>query len=178
MAVRPILATTEKLCTKCRAIKPVEDFAPRKNRPGRESRRRACANAAGRSYYRNNRAKVDTRCRRWRAANPDKITEYSNKHSRTRRPAERAAIIAYYSNGTMACACCGATERLSIDHIAGNGGEHRADIGSYGSGSTSFSRWLVMQGFPPGYQVLCRSCNASKRETSACRLHNRSDVSA
>ena len=33
-----------------------------------------------------------------------------------------------------------------------------------------FYGWLIANGFPPGYQTLCRPCNASKADSPACRL--------
>lgn len=81
----------------------------------------------------------------------------------------RAEVFAYY--GTC-CACCGTTENLSIDHVDGNGAEHRQEL--FGDqtdrGGYRFQLWLRRNGFPPGYQVLCVPCNTSKKGTEACRL--------
>jgi hypothetical protein len=56
-----------------------------------------------------------------------------------------------------ACECCGETryEFLSIDHINGGGTRHRAEIG------TRITLWLRKAGYPPGFRVLCHSCNQS-----------------
>ncbi len=81
-------------------------------------------------------------------------------------------IISHYSCGTMVCVCCGEDniDFLSIDHINGGGNKHRRIVlGHEGSGS-SFHLWLIRNGFPEGYQVLCLSCNASKGATNKCRL--------
>lgn len=53
------------------------------------------------------------------------------------------------------CACCGETmvECLSIDHIKQDGAKHREEIGS------KLYYWLVKEGFPEGFQTLCRNCN-------------------
>lgn len=62
------------------------------------------------------------------------------------------------------CVCCGETESkfLTIDNIAGNGGEfHR----KYGSGIWS---WLRGQGFPAGWQLLCMNCNFAKGMYGTC----------
>ena len=55
---------------------------------------------------------------------------------------------------------------LTIDHINGNGGEHRRQI--FGKrkgagGGCSFYRWLKNNNYPEGYQVLCFSCQFRKR---------------
>ena len=81
----------------------------------------------------------------------------------------RARVFAHY--GTE-CACCGAAEDLTIDHVNGDGVKHRAELGGYaGKGGVGFYYWLIRQGFPEGYQALCRPCNVSKGRGSRCRLH-------
>ena len=80
----------------------------------------------------------------------------------------RAAVLGRYGNR---CACCGTTDDLTIDHVGGGGQAHRiALFGRSDTGSAAFYRWLIAQGFPPGYQTLCRPCNASKFDGEACRL--------
>jgi hypothetical protein len=73
------------------------------------------------------------------------------------------------------CACCGATENLSIDHVDGSGNQHRAEIGiTGGGGSDQLYRWLIVNGFPSGFQTLCRRCNRSKGTGAHCRLNHAS----
>lgn len=66
------------------------------------------------------------------------------------------------------CACCGDDfiGRLTIDHKDDNGASHRRSLGS--KGGSSFYHYLVVNGFPPGYQVLCASCNLSKFTMGYC----------
>jgi hypothetical protein len=71
-------------------------------------------------------------------------------------------VLRHYSGGSMTCARCGRTDDLSIDHhvprsLNPNQGLKR-DVGK-----PLWSR-LVREGFPGGYSVLCRVCNASKPE--------------
>lgn len=77
----------------------------------------------------------------------------------------RAAVFGHY--GTR-CACCGAAERLAIDHVNGDGKAHRLALGLVGA---AFWAWLAAQGFPEGYQAMCGRCNSSKGDGPACRLH-------
>lgn len=84
---------------------------------------------------------------------------YWGRHSRRRR-----AIFRHYGR---VCACCGTRENLTVDHIDGGGNAHRAEIGQGGYG---FSRWLVVNGFPDGFQILCGPCNESKGDGKSCRL--------
>jgi hypothetical protein len=79
-------------------------------------------------------------------------------------------VLAHYSpDSPPCCACCSSGEGLSIDHVNGNGKDHHESTGKRGFG-TPFWRWLIEQGFPPGYQVLCKSCNSSKGRGKRCRL--------
>jgi hypothetical protein len=55
---------------------------------------------------------------------------------------------------------------LSIDHINGNGAEHRRELKRTTGGSTGghdFYRWLKNNNFPDGYQVLCMNCQFIKK---------------
>lgn len=68
--------------------------------------------------------------------------------------------------GGAACKCCGETriQFLQIDHIDGNGGEHRRTV----RGATNICRWLKARKFPPGFQVLCANCNLAKSVYGEC----------
>lgn len=79
------------------------------------------------------------------------------------------------------CACCqeNKIEFLTIDHIDGNGAEHRKSIGlDYGSNEKTvaghnFYRWLKLNGFPKdNFQILCFNCNYAKHVYGVCPHHN------
>lgn len=66
-----------------------------------------------------------------------------------------------------ACVICGETERvvLGVDHINGNGAEHRRAIGR---AKKDIYGWLHKNDYPEGFQTLCMNCNWAKgfvRET-------------
>ena len=84
--------------------------------------------------------------------------------------AQLAAIV--FNHYGWQCACLGCNDPdLTIDHIDGNGQRHREELyGDPRRGSTAFYRWLIANGFPDGYQTLCRGCNSSKRARTHCRL--------
>lgn len=67
----------------------------------------------------------------------------------------KSQVLGFYGEF---CACCGETYRavLSIDHINEDGAAHRREIGR------NLYRWLVNNGFPSGFQTLCRNCNWAK----------------
>jgi hypothetical protein len=154
----------EKRCTgPCGQVKPLDEFVrDRSKRDGHKSRCRACW-PSGRHRTRDP-AKERERVRRWAQANPEKVRECQA----ATKDRLRAAVFGHY--GTV-CACCGATEKLSIDHVDGDGGEHREELsGGAEAGGHHFYRWLVKNGFPPGYQTLCLPCNQSKGQGERCRI--------
>ena len=80
------------------------------------------------------------------------------------RVRKREAVFDHYGR---VCACCGSTENLTVDHVNGDGSAHRAKIGH---GSARLYRWLVVNGFPDGFQILCAPCNVSKGRRKSCRI--------
>jgi hypothetical protein len=79
-----------------------------------------------------------------------------------RRQCYRHKVLAHYGE---ACSCCGSVQMLAIDHVGGDGARHREEVNA-----PLLYRWLVENGFPAGFQTLCRLCNSSKGATPACRL--------
>jgi flagellar capping protein FliD len=68
----------------------------------------------------------------------------------------RQAVMQYYGGH---CCWCGSAEDLELDHVDGGQGQgnaHRRAI----RGKLEY--WLRREGFPPGYQVLCRRCHDLK----------------
>lgn len=68
--------------------------------------------------------------------------------------------------GGYICNCCGETERmfLTIDHIHGNGNEHRRSVKGAGS---YICPWIRANGFPEDmFQVLCYNCNLAKAKNN------------
>ena len=84
----------------------------------------------------------------------------------------RAEVLAHYGEH---CACCGSTNRLTVDHVNGDGAQHRLEL--FGSSRSSnwlgFYRWIIANNFPDDLQTLCRSCNGSKGVGERCRLKHR-----
>ena len=117
------------------------------------------------------RANARESVRRWREANPDIARQMASEL----RQQLRVVIFDHYGH-ICACPGCGATKDLTVDHINGQGEAHRAELfnGRQQAG-WHFYAWLVEQGFPEGFQVLCRPCNASKRSGERCRLDHSPD---
>lgn len=95
--------------------------------------------AANKQYVEDNRAKVNAKNTQWR------------KNLRLK-------VLEHYSQGTMACACCGEpnTEFLCIDHVDGGENQHRKAIGPAGY---AIYIWLRKNEYPTGFRVLCFNCN-------------------
>jgi hypothetical protein len=81
-------------------------------------------------------------------------------NERKRREFKRYRKTVMHHYGGAKCACCGERtfEFLSIDHINGGGNKHRKEAKLSGKG---IYRWLVKNGFPEGFRVLCHNCNFS-----------------
>ena len=105
------------------------------------------------------------RSNRWKAANADAVKESGRRY----RASLRTAVFDHYG---WACACCGSTKRPTIDHVNGDGHEHREELFGNSRGGNSFNlyRWLIANSFPGGFQTLCWPCNVSKRDGERCRL--------
>lgn len=75
--------------------------------------------------------------------------------NRKYRAALKLEVMTAY--GGPVCVGCGEDEImiLQIDHVAGGGSKHAEEIGGRGK----MYMWLKTNGFPPGYRVLCPSCN-------------------
>ncbi len=114
-------------------------------------------------YYQ--RPEVIQRIKDYQKNNPEIIKRYQQKL--------KLEVLIHYSNNPPICACCGELEVrfLSIDHINGDGHEHRRKIGGNGS---HLYYWLKRNNYPNGFQVLCYNCNMAKGQTKVqfCPIHH------
>ncbi len=101
--------------------------------------------------------------------------EYYKQKAREQYFKYRVACLNAYSNGTNSCACCGENliEFLTLDHINGDGANHREMVSGrkrtakYGMDLYHF---LYARNFPDKdkLQVLCYNCNCAKRTDLVC----------
>lgn len=86
-----------------------------------------------------------------------KTSDYRDRNTKIRAE-EKKSVLDHYGGK---CECCGENEPLflAIDHMEGNGNNHRKAINKWGSG---FFKWLIVNDFPEGFQVLCHNCNMGK----------------
>ncbi len=71
--------------------------------------------------------------------------------------------------GGHVCHCCGETEPLflEIDHVQNNGNEMKKIHGV----GTQFYRWLKVNNYPDGFQILCSNCNHGKHHNGGTCPH-------
>lgn len=179
-------SSERKTCRKCGKSKSLDKFSslecsldringiPKARR--RRYPRRSCIEcdkkhkqAQSRVYYAANKKRIMKRITAYRRAHPESYREDSKKRARRFR---EMVIQAY---GGPVCACCGETHvsMMTLDHINGGGIKHRTEIANQRGwkqkvSGVAFYRYLVNQGFPPGYQVLCFNCNFSKHLLGVC----------
>lgn len=93
--------------------------------------------------------------------------EVHRKRVRQRRQATKQKVFDYYGGK---CACCGETERgfLTIDHVNNDGANQRKTLPS-----DRLPAWLVRNGFPEGYQILCWNCNCGRANNGGVCPHHK-----
>src|SRR3990167_3944786 len=84
-------------------------------------------------------------------------------YEKERHHRKRQEVFDHYGNR---CECCGETEPmfLTVDHINGGGREHNKLIGN-------LYRWLVSNGFPKGFRLLCMNCNFGRERNGGVCPH-------
>jgi hypothetical protein len=96
--------------------------------------------------------------KQYRESNPETIS----KRKFVARFNFKKQVISHYGGK---CTCCGQDDinKLTIDHINGDGAEHRKEI-NY----KNIYEWLVKNNYPDGFTVLCFNCNCAKRKYEIC----------
>jgi hypothetical protein len=134
--------TQRKVCIKCEKEKDLTEFAKAKrNKDGHRGRCLDCWAEYSREY---------------RQDNPGSLQKQAAASKRQREDAKRK-VFEYYG---VTCACCGESCLLflTVEHIDGGGRKHRKTMGAQ-----TIYVWLVNNGFPEGFEILCYNCNCGKR---------------
>jgi len=89
----------------------------------------------------------------------EEIKHYMYKYNKKRHNAFRMKVLNYYSNNKLECSCCreNILDFLTLDHINNDGAIHRKKVGS-----AQIYKWLIDNGLPEGYAILCMNCNFAK----------------
>lgn len=92
--------------------------------------------------------------------------EKLNLYNKTLHINKKTIVIEHYGGK---CACCGETEIsfLTMDHVNGGGNQHRKEIFN-GNKHGNIYPWLITNGFPSDFQILCWNCNLSKAFLGQC----------
>lgn len=158
---------TRKVCTWCRVSKPHSEFGKGKSwRDGLYTHCRDCVSNKAKERY---------------VKDPRRKERYAKIHKRNMKKYKDDAYNAY---GGYICVCCGDTDELAlqIDHVNNNGERHRAEIRkerkttSRGIGGYATYRWLKLNNYPPGFQILCASCNFAKHRNGGVLPDHRKRV--
>ena len=98
----------------------------------------------------------------------DKVRPIARRNMNIYRRRVRRMAFEHYG---LACVCCGEDrdQFLSMDHINGDGGEHRRTL--KGQGVTNIFQWLKAHNYPPGFQTLCFNCNLARGFSGLCHDH-------
>ena len=154
-----------KRCSRCGEVKPLDDFyRDNKSKDQHGAWCKNCSNKHRQVRRENHRDEERLVAHERYLRLGDEIRRYNSNRNHERK----ALLVAHYSNSTNRCACCGESDVrfLTIDHINGNGSQHRKSSGC-GTGAT-FYNWLIKAGMPEGYQVLCYNCNLARTWHGKC----------
>lgn len=168
-----------KKCYKCQQELGLEFFGKNKSKAdGLATECRSCKSQQDKKYYLENRDLIRKKDHEYYLKNKEQIYDNTFKYQKTNphkvkeyslasRVKIKTDVLAHYSQGSLKCKHCNCDDLtvLTIDHIDGNGSDHRKEIfGSNKSGGgCRFYFWLKRNGFPEGFQVLCFNCNFRKR---------------
>lgn len=187
-----------KACTQCGLRKSLKSFWYNQKKDRYLAECRDCQAERRKAWKVANKDRVKERNALWQKANPDK-TRATQERYRTRHPGLAAKRTAewrktnrvralaaqrlsnrklkdavYKKYGGYKCACCGETEEafLSIDHVNNDGALQRRQVDR-----RKIYKWIVSNGFPSGYQILCMNCNFGKARNGGICPHKTSEGS-
>ncbi len=147
------------------------------NRPVAEGHKVCCRcfNSKPEAEFIAANSRVSPRCNecrdynaRWRWKRRRKLSPEDLKKQQlaelTRSRSYRIKILEAYGNK---CACCGETtpEFLALDHVNNDGAAERKKTALAGS---TFYCYVLRQGCPPTYRLLCHNCNSSRGYYGYC----------
>ncbi len=94
-------------------------------------------------------------------------TTSQKKYYRKSLSLRKNVFAQYMVGGKIQCACCGESDIdvLCMDHINGDGSEHRKTIGGKASG---MYYWIKRNGYPDSFRILCHNCNQSLGSRGYC----------
>lgn len=168
-----------KKCYVCGKSLPLDQFNRNHSKPdGLATECKSCKAKKDKEYRERNSEKVKAKKHQYYLENKGYIVarvnayidENRGKHNEWGKNAKeknKLEVFSYYCRGDVKCQRCGETEIgiLTIDHMDGNGSEHRREVFGEGArtGGSRFYFWLKKNSYPEGFQVLCFNCQFRKR---------------
>lgn len=126
--------------------------------------------AGQRRTYLKHRTERIAHCQAWYRKNKPKvivgIRELYHRY--------RQQVLEHYGSY---CACCGEEEVLflNIDHVKGDGKQHRA---KHGNNQLNVFRSIIKAGFPADYRILCFNCNLGRQLNGGRCPHERQAINS
>ena len=113
-------------------------------------------------YYDSHKTEIAENAKEYLTTN--KVRLYAQ--GKVRRDSLRLACLKHYGGPVPHCVCCRIKnlEYLTIDHVGGGGADHRREIGP----GRAIFKWLIDNGFPEGFRVLCFNCNFAISAHGVC----------
>lgn len=139
------------VCTRCKIEKTKYNFYRRRRSPDTVRDGRQC------------------RCISCNLNLPKEEEERKRELNRKSNDKLKYEVFMHYSEDLMICNCCGETtiKFLTLDHINGNGAQHRKEVGS----ARQVYRDLRKNNYPEGYQILCYNCNCGRAKNNGVCPH-------
>ena len=116
-------------------------------------------------HYEKHRDSILARHKAYHALNRDRLLAQQRITGKKYREEMRTKALHHYAGDPPRCARCGETmnEFSCFDHINGGGAKHSKERKGLALGI-----WLVRNGLPAEFQVLCHNCNAAKSIYGQC----------
>lgn len=166
-----------KTCYCCKNDLPEEAFNKNKNKPdGLATECKVCKKLLDKQYRERHKDKIKSTKHEYYLEHRDETIQRVCQYAKDNRLQHNARgtkaknklkleVFSVYSCGDFKCKHCDETETgvLTVDHVNGDGAEHRREIGLTASCGSNFYRWLKRNNYPEGFQILCYNCQYRKR---------------
>jgi hypothetical protein len=158
----------------CRTHGPLEEFQTSVHkRAGRDDIEcRLCVNARANARYASNPYRVLAIAKKSYSKNKERIlarvaefyvenTDLIKSRAKAQKLKQKVRALTHYSGGRPRCRTCSEDDVrfLCLGHRRDDGAEHRKTLGFRGN---SIYLWVVRNGFPDMFDVLCHNCNFRK----------------
>lgn len=168
-----------KKCYVCKNELSEESFGRNKSKPdGLADECKKCKSDKDKEYREANKDKCKARANRYYLRHAEEIKKKTGQYAKNNRKWHnarctkaknklKAEVLTHYAGGELKCKKCPEADLgvLTIDHINGDGADHRRELFGHNlkGGGYKFWLWLKKKGYPEGFQTLCFNCQFRKR---------------